>query len=257
MRLFGLAFVLVLLCLCATAAADEPVLTYVFSGQATRGGEPVKQGTIIEARVGGATIGATRVTDTQGNWSIEIDAGLFRSGICEAVFYIDGQQAGKQNVNCSVDLLLEVGPSATTGDKPTGAEPESEGEPNEPDSEAEPSDTEDQPVDTDPVIETETETESKIETGTEDEDSDDVDQTDDDVDHQDDADNPGDELTADDEPKENEAASTTTALRPNVPGTGSGGLAESPPWTAWGVLAIPLVSILGWLLWRARSRSFE
>ena len=252
MRLIGLAFALVLLCLCATAAADEPVLTYVFSGQATRGGEPVKQGTIIEARVGNAAIGATRVTDEQGNWSIEIDAGLFRSGICEAVFYIDGQQAGKQNVNCSVDLLLEVGaedatpvgPSATTGDKPTGGEPDGEAEPNEPDSETEPSDTEDQPVDTDPVLETDTETE-------------DEDQTVDVVDHQDDAENPDDELTADDEPKEDETASTTTALRPNVPGTGSGGMAESPPWTAWGVLAIPLASIVGWLLWRTRNRSFR
>ncbi len=109
MRSVVIALVFALLCSGATALADNPEFTYVLSGRATQGGEPLKQGTPIEARVGDAVIGATTIADHDGNWTMQVNAGLLRSGICEAVFYINGQQAGRQKTNCSVELQIEVG----------------------------------------------------------------------------------------------------------------------------------------------------
>ncbi|MYC02879.1 MAG: hypothetical protein F4X58_13270 [Chloroflexi bacterium] len=88
--------------------ADDPVFTLTFSGRAVSGGEPMPRGTLIEAQAGQDWIGRTTVADDEGNWTMEIDAKLLRDGICEAVFYVDGKRAGRQETKCAVDLLLEI-----------------------------------------------------------------------------------------------------------------------------------------------------
>jgi hypothetical protein len=129
----------------STALADDPEFIYLLSGRATQGGEPVKQSTPIEARVGDTLICATTIADRDGNWTIQVNAGLLRSGICVAVFFIDGRQAGRQRTNCLVELQLEVG-SGSTPPVPAAAPDAREDSPSDP-PDADPTDD---PADTEP-----------------------------------------------------------------------------------------------------------
>ena len=242
MRLTALALAMAALCLAATVRADDPVLSYVFSGRAMQGERPVERGTIIEARVAGVTIGATTVADDAGSWSIEVDATLFRSGICEAVFYIDGQRTGSQKINCSVELLLEAGDqSAPDGegradqvDDPStdedGEDPQSADEPAE-DGEAERATT--QHTSPDPGGADETVDASSADDSTPQA-----------------ADEPDE---AEDAREDDAPAGAQPRTAPRAPETGSGGLADSTPWTAWLVAACPVVALL--VLWSRRLRS--
>jgi len=239
MRLTALALAALALCLVSSVRADDPALSYVFSGKAMQGDRPVARGTNIEARVAGAVIGATTVADDAGNWSIEVDAQLFRSGICEAVFCIDGQLAGSQQINCLVELLLEAG-----GGQPASqlapdaqrhssqgydrsadeehAQPPSAGEPAEGD-EADRAMSQDASPDAQHaaalVAETPDEDDSTLDAA-------------------------GEPAGAADAREEDEPVSAQALTAPGAPETGSGGLADSPPWTAWLVAACPLVAVL-------------
>ena len=105
----AVTLVVMLLATLAVTQADDPEITYRFSGQALIGGEPAPKGTIISATVGSRLVGTTTVEGGDGRWSMEIGAWHLRTGVCEAVFHVAGEPAGKQTVNCQVDVLLETG----------------------------------------------------------------------------------------------------------------------------------------------------
>lgn len=96
----------------ALAQAEDPQIIYRFTGQALIGGEPAAQGTVISATIGDQLVGTTTVDGGKGRWSMEIGAWHLRAGVCEAVFHLAGEPAGKQTVNCQVDVLLETGGGA-------------------------------------------------------------------------------------------------------------------------------------------------
>lgn len=282
MRLIAIACALAALCLGSAVLADDPVLSYVFFGKAMQGDRPVEAGTIIEARVAGVTIGTTTVTGDEGHWQIAIDAKLFRSGICEAVFYINGQQAGRQTTNCSVDLLLEVSerePPAspvtrpgvkvadTEDDEPPTSEddssPETEDEPPTPKEDSNPETEDEQPTaeeDSSPETERETpeggdDEQVKLEDSPSGSPSRDapVDDAPTLVDAS--APEAGDGAAEEEDTLAEDAEeSAQSRTAPRTPETGSGGLADSPSWTAWVAVPLPFVLLAVILLWwRTRS----
>ena len=167
----------------ASVQADEPQREFSFTGRATINGEPAPLATTIEIEVNGKLIGEGLVSGDDGKWVIQIDAELLQDGICEAVFYVNGQPADRQWNRCAVDIRLEVGPEATDtpeeedvpeieddpevpesddhpvspdhpdsdGDPgPPDDEPENEGDPQDPESEDVPEAPEDPEVEEDP-----------------------------------------------------------------------------------------------------------
>ena len=248
MRLTALALAALALCLASAVRADDPVLSYIFSGKAMQGDRPVERDTIIEARVAGVVIGATTVADDEGSWSIAVDAKLFRSGICEAVFYIDGQLAGSQQINCSVELLLEAGDG---GQPASRAEPDDQGRAKQGD---------DPPTDedgADPQSADEPAEGGAAERATSQHTLPDAEGADETLDPSSAADSTpkaADELgEAEDGLEDDALAGAQPRTAPGTPETGSGGLADSPPWTAWLVAACPVVA--GLVLWSRRLRS--
>lgn len=190
--------------------AEDPEITYRFSGQALIGGEPAPDGTIISATVEQRLVGTTAVAGGDGRWSMEIGAWHLRTGVCEAVFHVAGEPVGKQTVNCQVDVLLETGGDGSDDlleedDVDVSGDDESEIEEDEETS----------------TITVEVTAEEMVE-------SDELEEADE-----------ADELDEEAEP----------AVQPRVPHTGTGGLDKPSTWpTSTTALVAPAVALVGLLI---------
>lgn len=116
----------------ASVEAHQPQREFSFTGRATINGEPAPRGTTIEIEVNGKIIGEGQVSGDDGKWIVQIDAALIQEGVCEAVFYVNGQPADRQWNRCAVDIRLEVG-SEVADEAVTQDAPEVQVDPDEPD----------------------------------------------------------------------------------------------------------------------------
>lgn len=195
---------------CTFSQAEDPEITYRFSGQALIGGEPAPKGTIISATVGDELVGTTTVNDSEGRWSMEINAWHLRNGVCEAVFLVAGKPAGKQTVNCQVDVLLETGSGAAEAPTPTSRDP-GDDQDNDDGGEVESTVEDDDDTPTITVEVTAQETAENNET----------------------------------EESDEATEGAETVVQPRTPRTGTGGIDRSSPWPAvLGTLAVALLGIL-------------
>lgn len=125
----------------ASVEAQEPQREFSFTGRATINGEPAPLGTTIEIEVNGKIIGGGEVSGDNGKWVVQIDAALIQEGVCEAVFYVNGQPADRQWNRCAVDIRLEVGPEVGD-DAETEDAPQVQVDPDEPDQSGRPDELE-------------------------------------------------------------------------------------------------------------------
>ncbi len=116
----------------ASVEANQPQREFSFTGRATINGEAAPRGTTIEIEVNGKIIGEGEVSGEDGKWIVQIDAALIQEGVCEAVFYVNGQPADRQWNRCAVDIRLEVGPEGADEAESQDA-PEVQVDPDEPD----------------------------------------------------------------------------------------------------------------------------
>jgi len=114
-----------------SAQAQQPEREFSFTGRATINGESAPLGTTIQIEVNGKIIGEGEVSGDNGKWIIQIDAALIQEGVCEAVFYVNGQPADRQWNRCAVDIRLEVG-SAVADEAESQDAPEVQVDPDEP-----------------------------------------------------------------------------------------------------------------------------
>ena len=204
---------LIVLFAAMSVQADEPQREFSFTGRATINGEAAPLGTTIEIEVNGKIIGQGQVSGNDGKWIVQIDADLLQEGICEAVFYVNGQPADRQWNRCAVDIRLEVDPEVA--DDPVNQD--------DPEKQDDPEDRDDSEDQDDP------------------EEQDDPDDSDD-PDHPEELDNPPDESTPDD------ADDSARMVQPRSPGTGTGGLASEERQTDWGVAAFVVVGLAALVL---------
>lgn len=189
--------------------ADEPEREFSFTGRATINGEPAPLGTSISIEVNGKIIGQGQVSGSDGKWIVQIDAGLLQEGICEAVFYVNGEPADRQWNRCAVDIRLEVDPQVAE-------DPESQ---TDPESQADPENQADPEQQSDPENQVDPE----------------------------DPDGPDDPEELDDPPTESTQDDPDDAapmVQPRSPGTGTGGLAPDNSQANWPLAAFAVVGVL-------------
>ena len=141
----------------AGVEAQDPQREFSFTGRATINGEPAPLGTTIEIEVNGKIIGEGEVSGSDGKWIVQIDASLLQEGICEAVFYVNGQPADRQWNRCAVDIRLEVDPVVADEPEQQDApepqdDPDNQVEPDDPDDPDQPEEIDDPSDETLPIV---------------------------------------------------------------------------------------------------------